>query len=80
MTDQAAAEERARDTIIKLHLVNCIAHLLETLRDDSARHMDLVAAQSCLVQPSVSDYLESLDPVLLTVPRDGKQPLTFPGE
>jgi hypothetical protein len=76
-----AAEQRATDAVIKMHLVNCIAHLLERARMDHAGdgHMDFIAAQACLVQPSVAAYLESLDPVLLPLPRDGKKPLTFPG-
>ena len=78
MDQAAAAEERANDQLIKLYLVNCIAHLLETLRDDSNRELDMIAAQACLVPLSVQEYLGGLDPVMITVPRDGKEPLTFP--
>jgi hypothetical protein len=68
----------AADQVVKMHLACCIAHLLETLRDDSARHTDLIAAQACLTMPSVQNYLASLPPVMFPVTRDGEPPLTFP--
>lgn len=65
------------DEAIKLALVNCIVHLLEHLREGGV-HDDLVAAQNSILESHTHDYLNSLELVLLPIPRDGKRPLTFP--
>ena len=65
------------DDIIKLKLAMCIAHLLEYGRDGGAS-IDLIAAQSCLIDERVQQYLLGIDAALLPVPRDGMYPLTFP--
>ena len=65
------------DELIKLSLTNCIVHLLEHMRE-GGRGLDLIAAQTSLMNYQTQGYLEGLDTALMPLPRDNAKYFDFP--
>lgn len=60
------------EDIVKITLAGLVVHLLEAMRP-GGRPLDLISAEAMLASPHMKEFLDSIDPVYLPLPRDGAE-------